>query len=100
MLRASDTAVATRTVYTQTARQGIFRWVRGGVNGTGVVDAAGNPRFPNCSATITTQCIDSYNIASGTGISLDPLLMGYINSMPLPNNFGAGGDGLNTSSFV
>lgn len=100
LLRASDTALATRTVYTQTARQGIFRWVRGGVNGTGVVDSSGNPLFPNCSATVTTLCIDSYNIASGSGISLDPLLMGYINAMPLPNNFAAGGDGLNTSAFV
>lgn len=101
MLRASDTVVSTRTVYTQTARQGIFRWVRGGVNGTGVVDSQGNPRNPVCTgAPPTTPCVDSYNIATGTGISLDSRLMAYINQMPLPNNFGAGGDGLNTSAFV
>jgi hypothetical protein len=101
LLRASDTAVVTRTVYTQAARQGIFRWVRGGVNGTGVVDAAGNPRNPICTnPPTTTPCVDSYNIANGTGISLDPLLIGYINAMPLPNNFSAAGDGLNTAGFV
>ncbi|HEY8560831.1 MAG TPA: carboxypeptidase regulatory-like domain-containing protein [Pyrinomonadaceae bacterium] len=100
LLRASDTAVVTRTVYTQSARQGIFRWVRGGTNGPGLVDSSGNPTLPNCSASVTTQCIDSYNIVQRTGTTLDPLLLGYVNAMPLPNNFSAGGDGLNTSAFV
>ncbi|HYE72362.1 MAG TPA: carboxypeptidase regulatory-like domain-containing protein, partial [Blastocatellia bacterium] len=62
----------TRTVYTPTAKQGIFRYLVGGQNrpagATGaVVDASGNPLFPACSATVTTNCIASYNIAS-----LDP----------------------------
>lgn len=100
LLRASDTANVTRTVYTETARRGIFRYVRGGVNGTNVVDASGNPRLPNCSATVTTGCIDSYNVVTGTGITQDPLLLGYINSMPLPNNYSATGDGLNIAGYV
>lgn len=100
MLRASDTLLSTRTVFTQAARQGIFRWVRGGVNGTGTVDAAGNPVLPACGGTVTTQCIDSYNIPTGTGISLDPFLMNYINAMPLPNSFSATGDGLNIAGFL
>ena len=100
MLRASDAALVTRTVYTPTARQGIFRWVRGGTNGTGQVNADGTPVLPACSVTITTQCIDSYNIATGTGIPLDPQLMPYINAMPEPNSYSSGGDGLNTASFL
>ncbi len=100
MLRAYDSLLQTRTVYTQTARQGIFRWVQGGVNGTGSVDSSGTPVQPACSATVTTACVNSYNIAAGTGISLDPVLMAYINAMPLPNSFSATGDGLNTAGFL
>ena len=100
MLRAYDSAIVTRTVYTQTARQGIFRYVQGGVNGTTSVDTNGNPIRPACGAGVTGTCIASYNIATSTGISLDPLLMGYINAMPLPNNFGITGDGLNIAGFV
>ena len=113
MLRESDTAVVMRTVYTQAARQGIFRWVRGGTNGPGVVDSNGNPRNPICTSPPTvTPCVDSFNIAASSGTSLDPLLMGYLNSMPLPSNFVGGStnsggtstscspDGLNTGCFL
>lgn len=105
MLRASDALLQTRTVFTPTARQGIFRWVQGGVNGTGQVDASGNPVLPVCNVAYpgtptNTPCINSYNIATGTGISLDPLLMGYINQMPVPNSYSATGDGLNTAGFL
>ena len=105
LLRADDTLLQTRTVYTQAARQGIFRWVQGGTNGTGSVDANGNPIAPACNPAFpgtpaTTPCINSYNIATGTGISLDPTLMAYINQMPLPNSFSATGDGLNIAGFL
>ncbi|QYO66383.1 carboxypeptidase regulatory-like domain-containing protein [Leptolyngbya sp. 7M] len=100
MLRASDALLQTRTVYTQAVRQGVFRWLRGGVNGPGTVDANGNPIAPPCSSTVTTNCIDSYNIPTGTGISLDPTLMAYINRMPLPNSFSATGDGLNIAGYL
>lgn len=100
MLRAYDSLLQTRTVYTQTARQGIYRWVQGGVNGTGAVNSDGTPVRPPCSATVTTQCVNSYNIAAGTGISLDPVLLAYINAMPLPNSFSATGDGLNTAGYL
>lgn len=104
LLRAYDSVLSTRTVYTNTARQGIFRWVQGGVNGTGAVNADGSPRNPICNAVFpavptNTPCVQSYNIASGSGISLDPVLMGYINQMPLPNTFSATGDGLNIAGF-
>lgn len=100
MLRASDALLQTRTVYTPTARQGIFRWVRGGVNGTGAVNASGTPIQPACGGAVTTNCIDSYNIATGTGLALDPVLMNYLNQMPNPNSYSATGDGLNTAGFL
>lgn len=105
LLRASDAALVTRTVYTAPARQGIFRWIHGGTNGPGSVDSNGNPVLPACSplhpgTPATTPCVNSFNIATGTNISLDPLLMGYINAMPLPNSFSATGDGLNIAGFL
>ncbi len=104
LLRALNTIAVTRTVYTQTLRQGIFRYVQGGQNapaGTAnpSVDSSGNPLLPNCGGTITTNCIATYNIASNpTGIGLDPTLMRFITAMPLPNNFFVG-DGLNTAGY-
>lgn len=106
MLRAYDSLVSTRTVYTQQARQGLFRYVRGGVNGAAgstnaAVDASGNPLRAACGSPAVTPCIDSYNIASNpTGIGLDPRMLGYLNAMPLPNNFTLAGDGLNTAAYV
>lgn len=104
MLRASDTVLVTRTVLTETARQGIFRWVHGGQNGTSQVNSSGVPIHPACSpqhpgTPSATPCINSYNIASGTLIPLDPLLLSYVNQTPLPNTFTAAGDGLNTAGF-
>jgi len=100
MLRAYDSVLSTRTVFTQTARQGIFRWVQGGVNGTGAVNASGTPVNPVCGSPAVTPCVNSYNIAAGTGIALDPTLMAYINAMPLPNSYSATGDGLNIAGFL
>lgn len=111
LLRASETRLVQRTVYTQEARSGIFRYIRGGRNaaaGTpvsaafpngGAVDAAGSPTLPNCSATVTTLCVTTYNIANNpSGIGIDPNILAYINSTPLPNDF-TRGDGLNTAGF-
>jgi len=104
LLRAYDTLLVTRPVYTQTARSGIYRYVQGGQNAptgtaTPSVDGAGNPRFAPCSAAVTTGCINTYNVAANpSGIGVDPALAAIINSMPLPNNF-ASGDGLNVAGF-
>lgn len=110
LLRAYDTALVSRTVYTAQARAGLFRYVVGRANspaGTSnaSVDAQGNPTFPNClPGNTNAPCVASYDIAHNpTGIGLDPTLSGIINSMPLPNSFsGATGctpDGLNTACF-
>jgi hypothetical protein len=106
LLRAYDTALVARTVYTTQARQGLFRYVVGRANApagtaTPSVDGAGNPLLPGCTGNPPTNapCISSYNIAtnpSGTGI--DSTLAGFINAQPVPNNFTTG-DGLNTAGF-
>lgn len=109
MLRAYDTALVTRTVYTEAARAGLFRYIvasptrPNGPAGTAnaVVDAAGNPIFPACTGGTppTNQpCIATYNIATAPPVTRDTTLMGYINNMPRPNNFNVG-DGLNTAGF-
>jgi hypothetical protein len=104
MLRAYDTALVTRTVYTAAARGGLFRYVVGRANApngtsTAAVDASGNPILPPCSGTVTTNCIASYNIANNpAGISIDQTLSAALNAQPLPNNFNTG-DGLNTAGF-
>lgn len=111
LLRAYDTALVSRTVYTQAARGGLFRYVVGRANlPAGVtnasVDGNGNPVLPNCVGSPPTNqpCISSYNIATNpAAITFDPTLSGVINSMPLPNNFSGGTgcspDGLNTACF-
>ncbi|HEV2836445.1 MAG TPA: carboxypeptidase regulatory-like domain-containing protein, partial [Pyrinomonadaceae bacterium] len=106
LLRAYDTALVTRTVYTQQARQGLFRYVVGRANapvgGTtpASVDITGAPVVPVCNATASNApCLRTYDIANNpTGIGLDPTLSAFINAMPLPNNFTTG-DGLNTAGF-
>jgi hypothetical protein len=102
----------TPIVYTQLARQGIFRYVRGTVtptggtgvtrNGPSLVDSTGAyvPGVVDCNLVITANCIASYTIGSvdPLGLGLDPRMGAYINSMPLPKNFSTG-DGLNTAGF-
>lgn len=107
LLRAYDTALVTRTVYTATARQGIYRYGIGRANtpsggsAAASVDGNGNPALPACIGTPPTNspCITSYNIAANpTGVGIDPTLAAIINGSPLPNNFTVG-DGLNTAGF-
>src|SRR5215470_4686331 len=96
------------TVYTATARSGIFRYVKGTINGSSsnsrsLVDANGNllPGVPVCSGGVTTNCVASYNMFASdpAGIGGDAAVMGLINSTPTPNTFSSVGDGLNTAGF-
>ncbi len=115
LLRASDSTLSYRPVYTQSARNGIYRYVVGGRNtpaevAGATVDSNGNPLLQPCSATLTTGCIATYNIASNpSGFGIDPRLAGIINASPLPNNFTGGSapgggsctsDGLNIGCFL
>jgi Carboxypeptidase regulatory-like domain len=96
-----------RTVYTEAAKQGIFRYVVGGRNipagQTGAsIDAAGNPLLPPCSATVMANCVASYNIVANDPrrLGIDPTIQDNVLSLlPPPNNFSMG-DGLNTAGYV
>ncbi|MBC8029865.1 MAG: carboxypeptidase regulatory-like domain-containing protein [Pyrinomonadaceae bacterium] len=108
LLRTTQAFFVNRTVYTQQARAGIFRYAVGRANAnanttgtaTRVIDANGNPFFPACSGAVTTNCIASFNLVGNPSIPLtpDPTTNGLIALTPLPNNFTLG-DGLNTAGF-
>jgi Carboxypeptidase regulatory-like domain len=112
-LRANETRLAQRTVYTDAARQGLFRFVVGGRNapvGSPVtaanplgpsVSANGSSLYPNCSATITTACVQTYNVNSNLPITVstvDPTLSALLRNLPTPNDYSVG-DGLNFAGY-
>ena len=97
MLRARSSRSTPRTVYTESARNGILRYVKGGRNQpAGVsgasIDAGGNP-LPGLS-------IGTYSIAGSDPqkLGLDPSIQAMMKDIPLPNNFTVG-DGLNTAGY-
>jgi len=112
LLRANETRLAQRTVYTDLARQGIYRFVVGGRNAaagtlassafpTGAaVNADGSPRYPNCNGNPPTNapCIQAYNVRTQSPITIDPSISSLLNSIPSANDFSRG-DGLNTAGF-
>jgi hypothetical protein len=94
----------TQTVYTQSARDGIFRFYPGVLNGNAnagapTVDLQGNPVQP-AAATGPLQSINLFGrdpnrlVADPSGNVAKQLAL-----IPLPNNFRAG-DGLNTAGFT
>jgi carboxypeptidase family protein len=96
LLRTQQSFFVNRTVYTSQVRNGIFRYVQGGINRNATqtnpsVDANGNP-LPNLT-------IRSYNVfANPQGLGIDPTIAYILGFMPTPNNFSVG-DGLNTAGF-
>ena len=97
-LTALSTTSVTQTVYTASARQGLFRYVSGGRN-----NPAGSP---NASVDANGNPVAGLNIATYNIVANDPLHLGLdkttqslANAAPLPNAFNVG-DGLNTAGFV
>ena len=96
LLHALNSPFLTRTVYTDTAKRGIFRYATGGrKNGpfgstNASVDASGNPTVP----------FATYNIPANdpARIGLDPAMQKFLALAPSPNTFTVG-DGLNTAGF-
>ncbi|MBI2687133.1 MAG: carboxypeptidase regulatory-like domain-containing protein [Acidobacteria bacterium] len=96
-LKALETAIVTRTVYTEQMRQGNFRFVTNGRNlPAGVagasVDFSGNPTNPGV--------LKSYNIFNNDPLRAgqDKTIAAIIAQTPLPNRFDFG-DGLNTAGY-
>lgn len=95
--RQIQTLEQTNTVYTATARQGLFRYAVGarnfpaGVTGA-VVDAAGNP--------LPSVTLGTYNAVANDprNQGLDPTVQKIYGLTPLPNRFDVG-DGLNTAGY-
>lgn len=97
-LRTSQSFLRNRTVYTQQARAGQFRYVIGGVNGNA---ASSNPSVDLNGNPLPGRNIGTFNIVGNPNIplGLDPTTQGLIGLTPLPNNFRLG-DGLNTAGFT
>lgn len=110
MLRASETRLQSLTVYSPMARAGLFRYVQGGRNapagtatsGTFPTGAAvnpdGSPRYAACGPVPVTPCTQTYDIATGRPITVDPFIMNLLAGQQGPNDFTAG-DGLNTGAY-
>ncbi|HEX4948810.1 MAG TPA: carboxypeptidase-like regulatory domain-containing protein [Blastocatellia bacterium] len=105
--RIAQRAAITSTVFTETARRGLFRFFPGVQNGnanaaTPTVTFTGAPLKPS-TATGDLQTVDLFTLNNGPrdpnrrGIS--SLMQQYLSLMPLPNNFQAG-DGLNTAGHT
>ena len=96
LLHALSSSLVTRNVYTQSARQGLFRYATSGRNQpAGVagasVDANGNPIVP--LKTYDMVANDPYHVG------LDPAMKNFLALAPLPNTYQIG-DGLNTAGYT
>ena len=97
-LTALSTTAVTQTVYTASARQGLYRYVPGGRN-----NPAGSP---NASVDASGNVAPGVSVATYNIVANDPLHLGLdkttqalVNAAPLPNVFNVG-DGLNTAGFA
>jgi hypothetical protein len=101
-LRSRDTVLATRTVYTQQARAGLFRFRTAAAGGTNTIGNAPagttNAAVDGNGNVLPSITLATYQIGSAGVIGLDPTITGLIGRTPLPNNFFFG-DGLNTAGF-
>jgi hypothetical protein len=97
-LNAEQTRERTRTVYTDTARRGIWRYVPGGRNQPAGVAGASVDTNGNVVPGVS---IATYDVVASDPQrrGLDPTTQATIGKTPLPNNFTAG-DGLNTAGFT
>ena len=97
-LNAEQTQSVTQTVYTQLARQGIFRYVIGARNRPAGVSDASVDQNGSVLPGVNTG---TYNIPASdpAGLGFDPETQRIIGMTPLPNNFTTG-DGLNTAGFT
>ncbi|MGH9159202.1 MAG: carboxypeptidase regulatory-like domain-containing protein, partial [Vicinamibacteraceae bacterium] len=96
VLRGQQQHTLTRNVYTESARQGIWRYVPGGRNtpagvGGASVDSSGNPIVDVASYSVPGSDPD--------GIGLDQQVRALIGETPLPNDFSVG-DGLNLAGYT
>jgi hypothetical protein len=97
LLHALNSPFLTRTVYTDTAKAGTFRYVIGGKNGA---FGSTNPSVDANGNVLPGKNIGTYNIVANdpSKIGLDPAMQKFLGLAPSPNNFSVG-DGLNTAGY-
>src|SRR5258707_7761274 len=106
------------TVYTAEARAGIFRYFVPDPANPLVIATTSITRnspllvnpgtgallVPLCATATSLACVRTYDIKTGSnntlGRTLDATVGSLLSPIPIPNNFSAAGDGLNTASFV
>jgi len=99
-LNAEQTRERTRTVYTESARRGVWRYVIGGRNQPAGVAGASVDTNGNVLPGVS---IGTYDVVANDPqrLGLDPTIQNIITKTPLPNNFSAAGtDGLNTAGYT
>ncbi len=102
--RLRTASAVTASTYTQTARQGIFRFYPGAQNGNAdaavpTVDVVGNPVRP-ASATGELQSINLFGRdPNRQGFDPTGTVRKLLTVMPLPNDFRSG-DGLNSAGYT
>jgi hypothetical protein len=96
-LRARTSAATARTVFTDTARQGILRYVKGGRNQPSGVSGASVDPSGNVLPGVS---VGAYNVVQNDPqrLGLDPQILQEIKNEPEPNDFTVG-DGLNTAGY-
>ena len=96
-LRARSSTLTTRTVFTDSARQGILRYVKGGRNQPAQAPGASVDTNGNVLPGVN---IGTYNVAQNDPqhFGLNPQTLQEIKNEPEPNAFYIG-DGLNTAGF-
>ncbi|MBM3769434.1 MAG: hypothetical protein FJW32_28995, partial [Acidobacteria bacterium] len=96
-LRALNTAIVTRTVYTESMRRGVYRYMPTRNFPAGVanasVDQSGNPTNPAGMRTYNLFTSDPARLGQDRSIAA------LIAQTPLPNRFDFG-DGLNTAGYI
>ncbi|MBS1830579.1 MAG: carboxypeptidase regulatory-like domain-containing protein [Acidobacteria bacterium] len=102
--RIHSSSAVTQTVFTEAARQGMFRFFPGVRNGNAeslspTVDLLGNPVRPG-TATGDLQSVRLFGLdPNRTGADPTGTVQRLFGVMPLPNNFRTG-DGLNTAGYT
>lgn len=98
LLRAERSREVTRTVYTDLAKSGTWRYVIGGRNQP--FGVTGSPIDLNGNV-LPGVAVGSYNVAANDSqrVGFDPRIRELLGMMPSPNNFRVG-DGLNTAGYT
>ncbi|MBM3790547.1 MAG: hypothetical protein FJW35_09390, partial [Acidobacteria bacterium] len=87
--------IVNRNVFTETARNGIFRYYKKGANSGSLVDSSGKPKVPETDiGTIDVLTVDP----SRLGFDTSGIVAAKLKQIPLPNNYNIG-DGFNLAGY-